>query len=124
MSFVFILPSYSHNLSMGPGNSICLVLGGAKEALDAHPGTADLTLKNRKGFVKIALRTGASLVPVFGFGENDIYEQVDNPRGSRLRNLQNWLQAKMGFALPLVRTRGFLGFLPYSRPITVVTGSI
>ena len=32
----------------------------------------------------MALRTGASLVPVFAFGENDIFEQVENPEGHGL----------------------------------------
>ena len=43
---------------MGPGHSAIIVLGGAAESLDAHPGSFKLTIKNRKGFVKIALRTG------------------------------------------------------------------
>ncbi|CEQ38705.1 SPOSA6832_00150 [Sporobolomyces salmonicolor] len=42
------------------------------ESLSAHPGTADLTLKRRKGFIKLAIRQGADLVPVFSFGENDV----------------------------------------------------
>ena len=62
-----------HNiLSQGPGNAITIVVGGAAESLSAHPGTADLTLKKRFGFIKMAIRAGADLVPVFSFGENDV----------------------------------------------------
>ena len=42
----------------GKGNAAIIVPGGAEEALEAHPGTYNLNLKNRKGFVKIALQTG------------------------------------------------------------------
>jgi 2-acylglycerol O-acyltransferase 2 len=58
----------------GPGSTITIVVGGAAESLSAHPGTADLTLKRRKGFIKLAIRQGADLVPVFSFGENDVRE--------------------------------------------------
>jgi 2-acylglycerol O-acyltransferase 2 len=59
-------------LAQGPGSAITIVVGGATEALAAHPGTNDLTLKRRLGFIKVAIREGASLVPVFSFGENDV----------------------------------------------------
>ena len=49
-----------------------LVLGGAAESLNAHPGKLELVLRGRKGFVRIALQTGASLVPCLGYGENDL----------------------------------------------------
>ena len=43
----------------GPGNSICVVVGGAAEAFNAHPyEDYTLILKPRKGFIKLALRTG------------------------------------------------------------------
>lgn len=42
----------------GKGNALILVIGGAAEALDAHPGIASLTLKRRKGFVRLALKHG------------------------------------------------------------------
>ena len=35
-----------------------------------------LLLRERKGFVKLALRCGAPLVPTFSFGEAGIYEKV------------------------------------------------
>ena len=59
-------------LSKGAGTAITIVVGGATESLSAHPGTADLTLKRRFGFIKMAIREGADLVPVFSFGENDV----------------------------------------------------
>ena len=59
--------SVINNLTRKPGASVAIVVGGAAEALDARPGWAVLTLARRKGFVKMALRTGASLVPLFAF---------------------------------------------------------
>lgn len=66
----------------------------------------------------------AYLVPVFSFGENEIYNQVDNPRGSRLRAFQNKLMKMLSFAPPLFFGRGISRilptFLPYKRPICTV----
>ncbi|PSR82190.1 hypothetical protein PHLCEN_2v6113 [Hermanssonia centrifuga] len=64
--------SCSNILKKGPGQAITIVVGGAAESLSAHPGTADLTLRKRLGFIKIAIQHGADLVPVFSFGENDV----------------------------------------------------
>jgi hypothetical protein len=64
----------------GPGSSLTIVVGGAAESLSAHPGTADLTLKRRKGFIKLAIRGGADLVPVFSFGENDVRHPLSSSR--------------------------------------------
>ena len=36
-------------------------------------------LNKRKGFVRIALETGAHLVPVVGFGETDLFE-ISQPK--------------------------------------------
>lgn len=119
--------SCNYILKQGKGNSIMLVIGGSREALDARPSSEYLlTLKNRKGFVKIALANGASLVPVFSFGENDIYEQDPNPRGSKLRAVQMFLQQKTGYALPLFYGRRIFhtkfGLLPYRHPIDTYVG--
>ena len=35
-----------------------------------------LILKKKKGFVKLALKCGDSLVPTFSFGEASIYDKV------------------------------------------------
>lgn len=42
-----------------------IVIGGAAEALNARPKTHDLTLSNRKGFVKIALECGLDILFFF-----------------------------------------------------------
>jgi len=69
--------SLTHCLTKkGKGSSVALVIGGANEAMDAIPGKHKLTLKNRKGFVKIALKSGADLVPCYGFGENELFTQL------------------------------------------------
>ncbi|SPQ96490.1 unnamed protein product (mitochondrion) [Plasmodiophora brassicae] len=114
-------------LRRGAGQSIAIVVGGAKEALDARPGTCILTLANRKGFIKMAIEHGACLVPVFSFGETDIYDQVNNPRGSRLREWQDSLLRVFGFSMPLIKGRGVFnydfGILPRRHPIWTVIGA-
>ena len=97
------------NLTRTPGSSAAIVIGGAAEALDARPGWATLTLARRKGFVKMALATGSSLVPVFAFGENDIFEQVDNPDGSPLRKFQLWMKQLIGITPPAFYGRSLRG---------------
>eukprot|EP00735_Rhodelphis_limneticus_P015516 TRINITY_DN97_c0_g1::TRINITY_DN97_c0_g1_i1::g.14746::m.14746 TRINITY_DN97_c0_g1::TRINITY_DN97_c0_g1_i1::g.14746 ORF type:complete len:340 (+),score=20.90,sp/Q70VZ7/MOGT1_BOVIN/47.90/4e-100,DAGAT/PF03982.8/2.1e-106 TRINITY_DN97_c0_g1_i1:110-1129(+) len=119
--------SCMYNLSRGPGASILIVVGGAQEALDAHPNTYDLTVLKRKGFVKVALETGASLVPVISFGENDVFLQADNPEGSPVRFIQEKFKSVMGFSLPIFWGRGVFsreswGLLPLRRPINTVVG--
>lgn len=120
--------SCNYVLDKGNGNSILLVLGGAKESLDAHPTNEYLlTLKNRKGFVKIGLANGASLVPIFSFGENDLYDQLANPPGSRIRRLQIAIQKRLGYATPFFKGRGVfqyaVGFLPNRHRVDTYVGA-
>ncbi|GMK55770.1 hypothetical protein CspeluHIS016_0208260 [Cutaneotrichosporon spelunceum] len=113
-------------LRKGPGNAITIVVGGAAESLNAHPGTQDLTLRKRFGFIKVAIREGAQLVPVFSFGENDIYEQLSNEKGTTVFKMQKGFQKIFGFTLPLFHGRGIfnysLGLMPYRHPIVTVVG--
>uniref|UniRef100_A0A672GVF6 Acyltransferase n=1 Tax=Salarias fasciatus TaxID=181472 RepID=A0A672GVF6_SALFA len=110
----------------GGGNAVVIAVGGAPEALDAHPGTYNVLLANKKGFIKMAMEHGAHLVPVFSFGENEVFDQVQNPRGTWLRWVQENLQSVMGVSLPLFHARGVFqysfGLMPYRKPITTVVG--
>lgn len=49
----------------GMGRVITIVIGGAQESLDALSHSIRLVLKRRKGFIKLANRTGADYVCVF-----------------------------------------------------------
>ncbi|KAI7853751.1 diacylglycerol acyltransferase [Circinella umbellata] len=113
-------------LSSGPGRSIVIVIGGAAESLSARPGIADLTLKRRLGFIRLAIKHNASLVPVFSFGENDIYEQVDNDQGTTVWKVQKKMQSLLGFTMPLFHARGIfnydVGIIPFRHPIVTVVG--
>jgi 2-acylglycerol O-acyltransferase 2 len=93
-------------LSSGPGRSMAIVVGGAAESLVSRPGTINLVLKKRLGFVRIAVETGASLVPVLSFGENDMFKQVKNEDGSFIRTFQKKTQQILGFTFPLFYGRG------------------
>ncbi|KAI8615166.1 diacylglycerol acyltransferase-domain-containing protein [Chytriomyces sp. MP71] len=110
-----------------PGDSVMIVPGGAAEALESQPNTNRLLIRTRKGFVRQALHHGASLVPVFGFGETDVWDQVLNPEGSCLRQVQTAFKNVASFSPVLFHGRGLFtrdfGMLPYRRPIVVVVGS-
>ena len=59
---------------------------------DAHGGllgpACSQILKKRKGFVSIALQTGAHLLPVVAFGETDLFDVSQPAPGSLLHKLQ------------------------------------
>ena len=109
------------------GMAAVLVPGGAPEALNSEKDKIRLILRRRKGFIKIALRYGVSLVPTFGFGEAFIYDQLNNPEGSLLRKFQDYLQNIVGFAPVLFFGRGVFqynfGIVPHRKPLTVVVGA-
>lgn len=111
----------------GTGNIINIVPGGAIEATDAVPGTCDLTLKNRKGFVRMALKYGADLVPLVAFGENELYEVTKRDDSSWVRRLQKKCTKVLRFTIPVFRGRGVFqytfGILPFRTPLTTVIGS-
>ncbi|XP_028384418.1 2-acylglycerol O-acyltransferase 3 isoform X4 [Phyllostomus discolor] len=106
----------------GGGQVAVLAVGGPLEALEAKPGALSLRIRNQKGFVKLALEHGASLVPVFSFGENELFQQFPNPPGSWVRRAQEALQRVLSLALPLFHGR--LGLLlPFRTPVCTVVGA-
>ncbi|KAK7416105.1 diacylglycerol O-acyltransferase 1 [Neonectria punicea] len=110
----------------GQGRAVTIVVGGARESLEAQPGTLRLILKGRKGFIKMALRTGADLVPVISFGENDLYDQLSPKTHPIVRQLQMIFLKVFKFTVPALHGRGVMnydvGFMPYRRPVNIVVG--
>ncbi|XP_063058821.1 diacylglycerol O-acyltransferase 2 [Engraulis encrasicolus] len=120
--------SIEHLLSRnGSGNAVVIVVGGAAESLECAPGVNSVTLKNRKGFVKLALQQGADLVPVYSFGENEVYQQLLFEEGSWWRFAQRKMQKLIGFAPCVFHGCGLFsseswGLMPFCKPITTVVG--
>ncbi|XP_068919228.1 2-acylglycerol O-acyltransferase 3 [Petaurus breviceps papuanus] len=107
------------------GQAVVILVGGAAESLHGVPGKHCLTLRKRQGFVRLALRHGASLVPVYSFGENEIFTQASFGRGSWQRTLQEAFKKLVGFAPCIFWGCGLFlpwGLLPFPVPITTVVG--
>ncbi|XP_040828802.1 2-acylglycerol O-acyltransferase 3-like isoform X1 [Ochotona curzoniae] len=110
------------------GQAVVITIGGAHESLYTAPGQHCLQLLNRKGFIHLALRHGASLVPTYSFGENDIFETKTFPEGSWLNLCQVIFKKITGISPCIFWGRSFFlpnswGLLPHPRPITTVVGT-
>lgn len=111
-----------------PNTALVVVVGGAAESMETQPGSIDLVLEKRRGFVREAIMAHASLVPVIGFGENDLY-QIGQKHGQAawITTLQHAVKKYLGFALPIFAGRGFFlqnfGVMPNRKPVVVVVGA-
>lgn len=105
---------YNAKRALENGYSIALVPGGATEAL--YAGMSKLVLKKRTGFIKLAIESGADLVPVYSFGENETYHQLASvfPLVSKV---QAKFQRIFGLSLPVVTS-----IIPRRSTITTVFG--
>ncbi|KAA0145914.1 hypothetical protein FNF29_07847 [Cafeteria roenbergensis] len=99
------------------GRSVVLVLGGEQESIRTRGGEDAVWLKNRKGFVRLAMREGASLVPTYSFGLVDIYDYA-----FPLQALRMWMVNTLRVCVPIFW--GVAGTpCPYERPVTTVVGA-
>jgi hypothetical protein len=103
--------------------SVVLVPGGAKEALYAHPGTLKLVLKDRMGFIKLAMDSNVSVIPCIGFGENEIFDtlsmaaELDHKDEKLLWRIQHTVKDFLSFSTPILKHP-----IPYRTQVTVVVG--
>lgn len=120
-------PKHPSNSDGYTANAPVLTVGGAEEAFSALPNRYRFVLKNRKGFIKVGLKTGASLVPAISFGENNCYEVEYYAPGTIKRKIQDFLKKITGIAPVHIKGRGYLqynfGLIPRRHPITTVMGA-
>ncbi|CAF1245126.1 unnamed protein product [Rotaria magnacalcarata] len=91
----------------GQGNALVIITGGRREVRLTRNNTMILYLKSRKGFIQLALKYGASIVPVISFGENELYER---------RNFFGLIPNGIPWGLP------FMGYIPLRRQVVTVVG--
>jgi 1-acyl-sn-glycerol-3-phosphate acyltransferase len=58
--------------------SLSVALGGRSEANYIEPNKMTIIANNRRGVFKLALETGAPIIPVLSYGENKAYRKMDN----------------------------------------------
>ena len=75
------------------GLSLALNPGGVHEQLQYRNDREEAYFPNNLGFIRIALRHGVPLVPVYFFGENQIFKSF----GEGGTRFSKWLYEKTGY---------------------------
>ena len=109
------LPSFLNSLRNKC--NVLVVPGGQTELMLSEPchKVVRLSIKHQ-GFIRVAIQEGASLVPIFSFGEHDVLHNISLP------TIQKWFVKRLGAALPFHPHNGYLLPIPRREKITVVVG--
>lgn len=92
------------------GGHVVLYLGGIAELFLSSPTSEAVYLKKRAGFIKLALQTGADVVPLYLFGNTSVLSVVSTgPLAALSRKLQMSFTLFWGrWGLPVPRPRPLL----------------
>ena len=77
-------------------------------------------IASRKGFCKHALRAGADLIPVYIFGQTQLFYTLGGAVGDFFRAISRAIRVSI---IPFVGRSWLSPFIPMKEPLTVVLGS-
>lgn len=103
--------------AMDKGRTIIVLPGGEAEQIRTVKGKEKVYIKNRKGFVKLAMRKNVPVVPVYVFGCSDLYET-----SNAFYNFRYWLMKNFGVCLTM-HSGMFKGACPFPVKNTIVMGN-
>lgn len=107
----------SLNAACETRNDLVIVPGGIAEmTLIQQKGIELVYLLKRKGFIKLAVKHGRPLVPVYCFGETKIFHQY-----RFFENTRHWLSRKLKISIVFFRGRNCT-LVPRQVPLNVVVG--
>ncbi len=96
--------SASATKALRNGHTLGISTGGVAEVFDTNDeiGNEVIVLRERKGLVKLAIRTGTPLVPCYLFGNTKLLSLfTGGNRNSYISRILSHLSRKVGFALIL-----------------------
>ena len=103
---------------LGSGSSVVICPGGVREAMYMDHRVETLFLRERRGFVRLALLHCAPIVPVFAFGQRDAFRWWRPPMGEAMGSLSRTI----GY-VPMLFWGRLGSPLPYKTRLTLAVGS-
>lgn len=105
---------------LNKGRSINLQPGGVQEQMISRHDQEQAVFPKNLGFIRMAIRHGCDLIPVYLFNENQIYERVDG-----FETVTDFIYRYTGFGVPFLKAKFGIpmnGLMPKATDIHVRWG--